>query len=148
MKHNIQRLTQICGCLFFILFLAACDQAPEPDFVQDPKFECSPFRTGIINDNDFLVGQQIDSLASVYQPQIITGDDPFGHMQNLASIIIDINAVCDTNLAVLQCYACIETFPLQSEIRISLNDNGNTIERIIDINTPSDAVMTFAGMHE
>ncbi len=73
-------------------------------------------------------------------------EDPAIHLQNLNAFIqrLENDCMLEGNIV---CFACIETNPPQSEIRIVLDSSGYQTHRILDIMTPSDKVMTIRDIH-
>lgn len=47
----------------------------------------------------------------------------------------------------LNCYACIEINPEQSEILVTTDSDGKVVEIIIDILMPDDDTLSYAGVH-
>lgn len=94
---------------------------------------CDDIREGLLELDLQLVKPNLESLLIDYSAEP-TSEDPIGHEQNLNDFIAELNDECDLD-ATLVCYACIETFPLQSEIRIQLDSTGTTVSRIVDIVT-------------
>jgi len=97
--------------------------------------------TGYTDFCDDLIVIDVDNIQS-YVDDILDDLPPFpvqgdllGHEEN----------PCLT--ASIDCYACIETFPPQSEIYVSIRDGGIVEERIIDIVTPDNRPMFFVGIH-
>ena len=74
-------------------------------------------------------------------------NDEFGHFNNLNTLIDRLNSNCPQIHAKKYCYACIETFPVQSEIKVEFNFLGNQIVRIIDISTPDDGILLSLRSH-
>ena len=86
-----------------------------------------------------------DKLTENLPPEP-TKNDPIGHSENLTIITQSIHS-CDGLEAEIFCYACVETYPLQSEITIQMDSSGAKIEVIIDISTPSDKILKFSRIH-
>ncbi|RZM06732.1 MAG: hypothetical protein EOO88_52905 [Pedobacter sp.] len=68
--------------------------------------------------------------------------------ENLDRLTARLNGTCLQ--AVVLCFACINTLPEQSEIRVTFPTSSGTISRIIDISPTSltDSRMKFVNMHE
>ncbi|MEP6647133.1 MAG: hypothetical protein ABJC12_08580 [Saprospiraceae bacterium] len=121
-----------------LLILSAChDTAPEA---------CGPIHYHLLNLNVQAVKDDLDEWLSDLQPEP-TQEDPIGHQQNLDSFVAKLNSICDLEGTVI-CYACVKTFPAQSEIRVHTNYAGSSFERIIDISTPASQIMTIINVHE
>lgn len=69
------------------------------------------------------------------QLPVPTEDDPIGHEINLQNFVDRLSDDCGLEASIL-CYACIETFPPQSEVRVMIDSSGITVARILDIMTP------------
>ena len=69
--------------------------------------------------------------------------------QNLQALASALSNKCGLTAKVL-CYSCIYTLPEQSEIRISIPDGINIVNKTIDISSTSisNKTMKFVGMHD
>lgn len=76
----------------------------------------------------------------------ITQEDPTGHQQNLQSFRNRLENECSMEAGIV-CYACIETYPVQSEISIALDSAGHQVHRVLDIVTPENNVMSIRDIH-
>ena len=94
---------------------------------------CDDIRQGLVDFNLELVKPNMESMLIDYTPDP-TSEDPAGHEQNLNDFIEELNDECNLE-ASLVCYACIETFPEQSELRIQVDSSGTLVSRIVDIVT-------------
>lgn len=136
----MKKIIQICCVLLsVILLLTACDDN------EISTTECEDFKLGIIDDNDNPVRDFVDDLCSDLSPNPAFGDS-LGHQRNLNTLVKRIENTCKLTVSVI-CYACIETLPVQSEIAVTFTQNDSTYSKIIDILTPDDAALSFAGMH-
>jgi hypothetical protein len=75
-----------------------------------------------------------------------TDVDHIGHSDNLVYFQDQLSGICDLD-SEWGCYACIETYPLQSEIIILVDSSGQVVERVLDILTPHDGIMTIRDVH-
>ena len=136
--------------ILFLLVFTTCkkDKEPEPSFTVD----CEALRIGLWDMEEDIVNTEINSLTADLSPEPITGDD-LGHAANLEKLVERLNECNRFDVSII-CYACIETFPLQSEIRIWANYPGIDgalgieFERVIDILTPEDGILQAGGMHQ
>ena len=96
------------------------------------------------NDSQF-VKEYIDDILWELPP-IYDGYDPIGHLQNLEILVDELNRDHCAD-AIISCYACIPTFPPQSEINIIIDDGTYLEERNIIIATPWNGPMFFVGMY-
>ena len=132
--------------LFFVAFISSCDKAVEDTGIEWKNIDCDNLKTGIVNTDSDIVKAEINKLVTDLEP-VKTDSDPLGHKDNLALLIEQLNIQCDNITAELICYACIETFPLQSEILVTTDSLGTDINRIIDIFTPDDDALSMRIIH-
>ena len=93
--------------------------------------------------DDDAIAAEVDPFLATLKPDVTTNDRT-GHQANLDEFIQELNDNCEDLAFELVCYACIMTFPAQSEVEITWAD-GTT--KVFDISTPEDDVMTFIRMH-
>jgi len=103
----------------------------------------SEFCDAINSGNENYVESEVNALCIDLLPQS-TDSDALGHEANLNKLIERLDMV-DCLSASLGCYACIETFPLTSEIFIELPTSDKLF--VIDLRTPGDGILVFSGMH-
>ena len=130
--------------VFFTLpfFISVCDDSVRNEVIE---VNCGNLKTGLIIKDQEKIGIEMDKLTENLPPDP-TKNDPIGHSENLTIITQSLHS-CDGLEAEISCYACVETYPPQSEITIQMNSSGTKIERIIDISTPSDKILKFSGIH-
>ncbi len=87
--------------------------------------------------------EPLNSILSQWQPRP-TSEDLLGHQRNLLLFIDTVNTLCPNHSFRLQCYGCIYTEPPQSEIVVM---DGNHQTMTLDIYTPNNHTMHFAGWH-
>lgn len=133
--------------LFFAASILSCDKAVEDTGIEWENIDCDNLKTGIVNTDSDIVKAEINKLVTDLEP-VRTDSDPLGHKDNLALLIEQLNIQCDDITAELICYACIETFPLQSEILVTTDSLGTDINRIIDIFTPDDDALSMRIIHK
>lgn len=127
--------------ILLILGLYAC----EKDKVGN--LDCLNFQTGIVERNEAVISDEIEKLTPDLEP-LPTPEDLIGHMANLNTLVDRINYDCEEINASILCYACIETYPLQSEIEVEFNYENTTIRIILDIITSESDILRYGGMHE
>jgi len=110
------------------------------------ELDCSKFKDGILNNNEQMVGNEIDQLCVDLYPNI-TNSDPEGQQGNLYKLADRINTNCEIT-ATVYCYNCIETNPPQSELKIELMVDTTLIVKYLDIIGTNNHMLKFAGMHE
>ena len=106
---------------------------------------CEILKPNLIIVDEPIVKEVVDQMLSVLPPAS-TGDDQIGHMQNLNTFIDRLNNECHF-VARNICYACIETFPVTSEVGVVLDSSGVEVERVLDLRTPGTGVMTLTDIH-
>jgi hypothetical protein len=99
----------------------------------------------LLNYNNDIINTEITKLVVDLNPAPTNTDD-IGHLINL-EILLNRIIKCDAVSAELICYACIKTYPAQSEILVTSDSMGFFVQRIIDIRTPEDGKLAFAGIH-
>lgn len=125
----------ICCCSF-----SNCDK--------DDNFTCVDIKDGLtkLEPEQVQVANYINALLSPLLPNP-TAEDPTGHRENLNTFASLMGQDCDLDVLV-ECYACIETFPVQSHVLVKLDSAGMIVNRTLDIRTPADTVMTLVNIHE
>jgi len=134
---------KILPILFSILLFACSENDIDVDQF---NLNCETLKTALLNFNSDEINFEINKLTQDLLPTI-TQNDEIGHFKNLNTLIDRINSNCDDIQAVKICYACIETLPVQSEIKVEFNFQGTQIERIIDISTPNDGILLSIEAH-
>ena len=127
--------------LFFLFTLASCEKDPFRNF------DCSNLLAGLKENTETTVKIEIEKMTAdlVPAPQ---PDDLTGHEMNLQILIQRINTHCSLIEASIVCYACIETYPPMSEIRLEYDLNGEKTGKTVDIVTPDDGILHFGGLHD
>jgi hypothetical protein len=110
------------------------------------NLDCDNLRIGIINMDNDIVKLEMNKLMIDLRPKV-TGNDRFGHAENLDLLINRLNIQCDNISSELICYACIETLPPQSEISVTTDSAGTMVTRVIDISTPDDDILSCVRIH-
>ena len=108
------------NCVFILFFAALfsfCDNAAEDTGIDWENIDCDNLKTGIINTDSEIVKAEINKLVTDLVPAT-TDSDPIGHKENISLLVEQLNIQCTIITTKLACYACIETFPLQSEILV------------------------------
>ena len=129
---TMKLLSLLIVSVFFLLL--SCKQEEET---------CESLRANLIALNVSEVKSELDVWLGELSPD---HEDPDVHFQNLESFILRLESDCMLEGSIV-CFACIETYPPQSEIRILLDSAGHQTHRILDILTPSDSVMTIRDIH-
>lgn len=114
--------------------------------VDNPIHETKSLCDAVATKDDMSTRMIIDELCLGYLPDATT-QDALGHEKNLADLIQSINTNYPCAVASLVCYACIETNPAISEIRIDVEIDSSNYFVVIDLFTPDDDVISFSNMH-
>lgn len=125
-------------CLSLVLLFAGCK-----DTVTYP---CSDIREGVLNFDLEQAKPGIDQMLEDLAP-VPDSTDNIGHEDNLDIFIDRLTSECDFD-ATIECYGCIETFPVLSHVLIGLDSSGIQIQRALDILTPATGVMTLKNIHQ
>lgn len=125
-------LSLLIGCFFFLLL--SCKQDGET---------CESLSADLIEFKVSAVKDELDPWLGELLPD---QEDPDVHLQNLQSFIhrLENDCMLEGNIV---CFACIETYPPQSEVSIMIDSSGHQTHRILDVLTPSDSVMTIRDIH-
>ena len=133
--------------IFIILLtvlLIGCSKNDKNDDLLE--IDCDELKAALVNFNSEQLNFEINKLTQDLPPSPTQSDD-IGHFKNLNTLVDRINSNCPLIIATKECYACIETNPVQSEIKVMLDSLGNQIERIIDISTPRDGILISLRSH-
>ncbi len=128
--------------VFTILFLSCKKRDCDHQIVVD----CNKLTTALWHHDSEQVNVEVNKLTSDLLPNP-TNDDKIGHSKNLDVLVDRLESNCEGMTVTLRCYACIETYPAQSEIIVRLDSLGKQIERIIDISTPEDDILKALQVH-
>ena len=97
------------------------------------------------NDKD-EIGIIMEGLTQNLLPNPDSSDPILGHFENHHTLIRLLDEVACLEAWDI-CYACIETLPYQSEIRLVIHHNGQVLEKTMDVNTPKDGPLEFWRLH-
>jgi hypothetical protein len=111
------------------------------------SLDCDLFITGLNTMDENILKSEIEKLTVDLSPHP-SDEDRIGHSGNLQTLIDRLNAGCDGYSVSLICYACIETYPAQSEILVDFFVGGSKQTITIDIHTPENDILRFAGIHQ
>jgi hypothetical protein len=122
----------------------SCDSEDNNDLIQ--KVDCNELLSGLLAYDNEKIKKEFDKITSEFNPTPDT-DDQIGHKDNFQELNTQLSK-CDLISSELLCYACIETYPAQTEILISIDSSGRTVKRIVDVLTPDDNSLSFHRVHE
>jgi hypothetical protein len=114
---------------------------------KDASERCEGLRTAVKNDDIEGVKEIVNRLTADLTAQSATATDPDGHHNTYLTLIDRLNDECDIN-ATGVCYACIDTYPPQSEIKLTILLGTHSVTRIIDLWPNQQGKFVCIGMHE
>ncbi|MDC8002089.1 hypothetical protein POV26_13665 [Aequorivita todarodis] len=129
----------------FIILLISCSKS-DNDNDNQMLIDCANFRIALLNFDSEQLNIEVNKLTSDLAPSPDI-NDRIGHLKNLDILIERLNSECTDIIAAKECYACIETNPVQSEIKVKLDSFGIQIDRIIDINTSEADILKSVRVH-
>lgn len=112
----------------------------------EPNIDWNAFKGGVIQKDKLMIEKEISKLL-INTNAKPNDNDLIGQKENINNLISEISKSKILN-ADLFCYACIKTYPAQSEITITTDSSGVSIKRIIDILTPNDNNLKFLNIHD
>jgi len=114
----------------------------------DPNIvNCSNMISGIIQlDSDLLIESMVE-LTKDLEP-VPSDSDSYGHKINLELLSERISGNCEDIISSIICYACIYTYPPQSEILVQTDSSGTQVFRVLDIRTSEDEILSFVRIHK
>jgi hypothetical protein len=130
--------------LIFILALIAINTCEQED--PQPIVDWEAFKTGVIQKDISIIEKEISKLL-INTLATPTSSDPIGQKINIGILVQSING-SNKIAAELFCYACIKTYPSQSEILLTTDSSGISVRRIIDIRTSEDSILAFVNIHD
>ena len=130
--------------ILLTILLIGCSKNDNNDDLLE--IDCDELKAALVNFNSEQLNFEIDKLTQDLLP-VPTQSDDIGHFNNLNTLVDRLNSNCPQIVTTKECYACIETNPVQSEIKVMFDSFGNQIERIIDISTPSAGTLISLRSH-
>jgi len=129
--------------LLIVIVFNSCDkEGTEPN----SNVNWNAFQTGVIQKDNSIIEKEISQLLiNTYAKP--NDKDLIGQGKNIDYLICEINKSKVLH-AHLFCYACIKTYPAQSEITITTDSSGVSISRIIDILTPDNSILRYVNIHD
>jgi hypothetical protein len=131
--------------LLFIVLLVVLSSCEKNNINPDSSIDWNGLRDAVIERDNSKIDQEISKLLAHSEPEP-KGDDLIGQKANIDKLIREINKSAVLS-AELICYACIDTLPAQTEIRLTAF-NGIPVIRVIDISTPDDGMLEYWGIHD
>ncbi len=143
---GINKILAVIGKIALAVALtASCSKIFDPmEGITAP--DCAQLDVGLLHTNSEIVNAEVNKLTVDLKP-VVKSADAWGHNKNLTILISRLNEHCQDLNAELICYACIKTYPPQSEILVQTDSLGTTVLRVLDISTPMDAVLKCIRVH-
>lgn len=127
---------------FLLLLVIGCEEN-----ITEPKvLNCNVITNALLNFDNELTKEELNKILSDLKPNK-TSNNPLGHENNLNIFMNRLETQCSNIEAELLCYACIETLPPQSEIKITIDSSGTLVNRVLDILTPEGDELSFRAIH-
>ncbi|MCF8304196.1 MAG: hypothetical protein K9I94_13040 [Bacteroidales bacterium] len=127
---------------FILAFQLGCDKNNGDNEVE---IDCAKLHEGLVEMDEQKVAAEVNRAASNLYP-VVSDKDQYGHKNNLNILITRIDDRCSEVEASLDCYACIETYPPKSKIKLAADSAGQNLTRTILILTPEDGLMSYSGI--
>ncbi|NLE63858.1 MAG: hypothetical protein BWY08_01419 [Bacteroidetes bacterium ADurb.Bin174] len=127
--------------VFVVFVFISCDKENTK-----PNVDWNTLKVGVIQKDKSIIEKEISKLL-INTKAKPNDNDIIGQKENVDNLISEFNKSKVLH-ADLLCYACIETYPEQSEVTITTDSSGVSISRIIDILTPKDNILEFVNIHD
>jgi len=124
------------------IFAFSCQEEPA-----DPSTDCDRLINGLAEFDNRDVGDEVNFLCEDFIP-VSSSVDPIGHEANLTAFTRRLSSECGNIEASVLGYATIQTNPPKSEVRLVVFTVDSTFERTLEINTPSDNVLSFSDLRQ
>ncbi|KPK82466.1 MAG: hypothetical protein AMS27_14525 [Bacteroides sp. SM23_62_1] len=131
-------------CIYLLSFLLIITIPNCEKESSETIIKCSELLSAFQSNDTLKIKSEIDTYLSELIPEPSLTDIE-GHIENTVQLVKEINK-CSGIKAELVCYACIYTYPSQSEIRVCFKNNGTETIRIMDI--LNSEKMKFIRIHE
>ena len=130
--------------LLAIPFLIWSCEKEETQSPEQAKF-CSEFGQLLLAEDTDKAEENINQFLQTKYKNL-TSTDPIQHKENYENLIKQINACPDLQV-VHACYECIYTLPAQSEITITITNQGRQISKTIDLQLINNTLTVTAIHH-
>jgi len=107
---------------------------------------CEELKGAVKTDDKETVKKIVTKLTYDLERKV-TANDPVGHSENYQILIDRLNGECGVVASDL-CYACVQTFPATSEIKLVIELGTHSIIRVLDITTNQAGKLVCSNMHE
>ena len=130
--------------LFLSFFTISCNEflrtAPP---ASNPSIDCYSILDGFLNNNQEQVSAEINAYCNRLPNSASSQENELGHKENTLLLVEALNQCPDID-AQLLCYACMKSYPMQSEITITIGTTGR--KRSIRIYVPENTVMEVSSI--
>lgn len=122
-------------CVSLLLILISFNACKKTDPLQP---DCEQLYNALKTSNESVAATEINLLIEKVQSRV--SKDKIWSIEVLTLLVEELNH-CENIQAAFICFECIETLPVQSEIEISIQDNGATVTKTLDLaRTPNNFV--------
>lgn len=142
--YSRQRLLFLTKSLLFILCIWSCadDKTDEqPTTVTNSVIFCQ----AVLDEDNSMLISLMEEFTKDLNPVSMT-NDPIGHSSNLKTLVQELDKL-ECLKASEECYACLESLPAQSLIKIQTDLNGVQKEVSFHISTPDNGPLLFLGLN-
>ncbi len=126
--------------LFLVMFAPSCNKEELSPY----GLNCSNLKTGIINSDSEMIGQELSKVLEGLNPEP-SAEDIVGHEANF-DIFFQRLSPCDLKTAQIVCYFCGSANPKQSEVVITAYKGPEPFTLVIEIITPRDGGLSYKGI--
>lgn len=130
--------------LFLSFFTMSCnDLFPTDPPASTPSINCNSILDGFLNNDQEQISAEINAFCNELPNSISSQEDELGHRENTLLLIEALNQCPDID-AQLLCYACMKSYPMQSEIIVTIGTTGR--KRSIRIYVPENTFMEVSSI--
>ncbi|MBK6365028.1 MAG: hypothetical protein IPN49_15030 [Saprospiraceae bacterium] len=123
--------------LLFIVLISGCHKE---DINSTFNIDCEKLADSFISKDYEYAESVIDSICLTLSP-IPSVNDELGHEMNSKKLVEKLNEGCDNVVVEMYCYACLESFPLQSSFIVTLDSMNISIKRHFTLRVPEGDFM-------
>ena len=146
MNVGIFKIEENMKWLIYLFVLASATFfGCEEKGIAPSTLSCTGLTSALLENDAGEAGTEINPFLQQFKAKP-TGDDEYGHSNTFNALVEEINA-CPSLQVNSSCYNCIYTDPPQSEIAVTVSDNGQEISRTIDLGY-QDGKLVFVRMHD
>lgn len=132
--------------LFFLLVLATYTGCSKSKEEASQPINCVELKQAMINDDVASVKELINEIAAAIKAPI-----GLNEFDSYKFLIDELARRIKTNCTIaieLVCYACIDTLPAQTEVRLKFLTSVTSIEKTLDLIVTDDGKVRCVNMHD